>query len=135
MVTVSTAAMVASLATRALPIAIRPARVDDVSLILSSWKRSAAAALVPRFVGQDVFRILNVAVDRYAAPATAVSVACLEDEADVVVAWLGVQGERIVYAYTKPRFRGLGIQKELLASLDGPAEWRGFDPLDWIEKG
>lgn len=105
--------------------------------IATSWKRSVMASPWParhNLSSAQAYAILNAAVDRGALRNARVFVGALEED-DTIVTWVAVSpdGERLLFAHTKPRFRRLGLFRQLRATLSPAPAWRGFDPILALE--
>jgi len=90
----------------------------DRNLILHSWIREGYASTFARTFGSAVWnehheRLLRERV----LPRSTVTVACLPDMPDAVVAYAVTEGPALHYVWTKPRWRKLGVARRLLATL------------------
>jgi hypothetical protein len=113
-------------------IVVRLAVDAERNWILGSWKKDAvASAWAENIRPQEYWALMNYVCDRI-LDSLRVSVAALPDSPTVAVAWLATRPGEILYEYTKPRFRGMGIDVELRASVP-EARHRGFNPMLELE--
>lgn len=105
--------------------------------IATSWKRSLMASPWParhNLSSAQAYAILNAAVDRVVLPGAYVRVGSLVED-DTIVTWMALSHdrERLLFAHTKPRFRKLGMHRQLRATFTPAPVWRGFDPILALE--
>jgi GNAT superfamily N-acetyltransferase len=115
---------------------IRPARPDDVAVILSlvrelaTYERAAASVVATE----------PLLADALFGPAPAVFCHVAEDEGEVVgfalwfrnfSTWLGRHGIWLEDLYVRPAHRGRGLGKALLTTLTALAAERGYGRVEW----
>lgn len=115
----------------------RDAATWERDYIATSWKRAVMASTWParhNLSSAQAWAILNASVDRGVLRNARVFVGALEED-DTIVTWVAVSpdGEQLLFAHTKPRFRRLGLFKQLRATLTPAPTWRGFDPIVALE--
>ncbi len=101
-----------------LPIRVRPASVDDVPFICSSWLKSYRGADAVKDVPSRTYYYYQHRVLEELLPRSVTLVACLEDDPNTIVGYLTyevVDTALVVHwLYLKHTFRRMGIAKELL---------------------
>ncbi len=124
-----------------IPVRIRPMHPSDMAFVCSSWKQSLAASL-PRGLSTRVgptrqgWSLVNHVVDNVSLPRCLVLVAFApanDDGPELLCAWLAVQGPRLTYGFVKPRYRGMGIFRQLRDEAPN-AVWSGYDPFLELER-
>lgn len=95
----------------------REARPGDTSFILATWLRGLR-------YGNDWFELIEAApyFDRYQTiiealinhPDTKISVACLKDDEDVIIAYSVYSDKYLHWVFTKAAWRNIGVAKSLV---------------------
>lgn len=94
---------------------VRPATDSDRAFIFSTFLRGLyfGSEFFSQIDSKVFFQNYQSVVEKVLERAE-VRIACLEEDPDVVLGYMVLLGEAIVFAYTKAEFRQLGIQKKLL---------------------
>ncbi len=90
----------------------------DRNLILHSWIREGYVSTFARTMGVGVWNENHERLLReHVLPRSSVTVACLPDLQDAVMAYAVHEGPALHFVWTKPRWRKLGIARRLLSTL------------------
>ena len=113
---------------RTLPISIREATPEDLSFIFSSWLKSFRSGLICKHVDNTIyFSEHHKVIERLLKRSTTV-MACDPNDPATIYGYLcfdRVEGILVVhYAYVKQTFRGMGVLRQLLKSIEGH-DWNG----------
>ncbi len=108
----------------------------------SSWKESVAPSLRALHMAgragptRHGWALLNHVVDQISVPRCLVLVAfspAADDDPEILHAWVAVAGPRLVYGYTKPKYRGMGLHRQLREEAPN-ATWLGYDVVLELEQ-
>lgn len=94
---------------------LREMVADDRNYVLSSWLRSYSEGPEFRSIARPVYFALYEPVVQRLISRSYVYVACLPDARDVVLGWAAIEKDALHYVLVKPRWRGNGIMRKLLA--------------------
>lgn len=117
---------------------VHPLHPHEMAFVCSSWKSSLMDGLkaMAKVNDRRAWALLNHVIDHVAVPRCLVLVAvtpAADDEPELAHGWIALSGKRIVYAYVKPRYRGMGVFRQLRAEAP-EATWAGFDPFLELER-
>lgn len=106
-----------------LPILVREAQESDVAFIFNSWLKSNRSCPFANGVDNTIyFSGQHELIERLLKTCT-VKIACNLESPDQIFGYLVYEKIDGIYtfhyAYTKEDFRGLGVARELLRSVDG----------------
>lgn len=103
-------------------VVLRPVRSDDVALITNSWLTSYRDSCHVWGVPDRSYYWCEHKVLEHLIPRSAVVVACLEEDPNVILGWIAYEmaedGVMVLhYLYVKKHFRGMNIAKRLFQEV------------------
>lgn len=110
-----------SSASAELPVAYRRSRDEDRAFVLSTWLRSYKARGMAYGVDSASYYAGQRVVAERLLDALGATVACADDDDDVIYGWIVSDGQIVHYAYIKRELRHCGLEECLLSEA-------GVDP-------
>lgn len=108
--------------TKTLPIAIREATEGDIPFLFSSWLKSFRSGLLPREVDNTIyFTEHHKVVEKLLKCSTTLIATSPDDPATIYgyVVYQHIDGILTLhYCYVKHTFRGMGVLRQLLKSIE-----------------
>lgn len=104
-----------------LPVAYRQSRDDDRAFILSTWLRSYKGRGMSYGVDADAYYAGERIVAERLLDAYGATIACADDDDDVIYGWVVADGQIVHYGYVKRELRHAGLEECLLSEA-------GVDP-------
>jgi hypothetical protein len=104
-----------------LPVAYRDSRDEDRAFILSTWMRSYKGRGMSGGVDAAAYYAGQRVVAERLLDAHGATIACADDDDDVIYGWVISDGQIIHYGYIKRELRNCGLEECLLSEA-------GVDP-------
>ena len=104
-----------SSATADLPVAYRQSRDEDRAFVLSTWIRSYKGRGIAQGLSPDAYYAGQRVVAERLLDAHGATVACADDDDDVIYGWCVSDGQIVHYAYVKRELRHCGMEETLLS--------------------
>lgn len=100
-----------------MEVQVRSSKPEDRNFIIATWLKGQLYG-DPFFAGvpQEIFFMhFSAQIERILAdPEVSVDVACLADDADVILSYIVYKGPSIAWAFTKQPWRGQGLMNKLV---------------------
>jgi len=118
-----------------MDIHLRDMRDEDTSLVFNSWLKSYRSQTEGRAMTNTTFYEGHTKVIDKILGSAAVKLAVDPEDTNEVYGFICYQGDILHYAYTKHRYRGLGILSYLLESVGGRSKFTTVThlPRNWGE--
>ncbi len=122
-----------------MPIELRPARVEDVPLVLALIRELAEYERAPNAVHATEGMIAQALFPAAGAPTAECTIGLIDGVAQGFAlyfhnfsSWVGKRGLYLEDLFVRPGARGRGLGKALLERVAQIAVERGCDRLDWV---